>query len=126
MLNSQDALLACKKCYAKTSASTMKYNSTGDYLICAECYEKEHGASKRELPSLGSERMQQSARAQLDRVQYQCTSCKYVFSRRVDVQTSKCPYCNRGTAAPMNPSAFKKDNEQKKEKGLFFDVDDLL
>ncbi len=84
----QKIQMVCKNCSLKVPISKLRYDKTGDGLICYECYEK--------LYALKKERPQVYQSATSDRVKYHCLSCGYKFSRAESFDFGgKCFNCGK-------------------------------
>ena len=135
----QDTMLVCGNCNSTVAVSSVKYNSTGDYLICKKCYNKEHDKIdvdvedeiNAELKKLEVRMPQKKARPMLHhmdyaRVNYQCTHCGYKYSRKKDADYNRqCPYCSKNAVEVLNRSAVE-DVDEDTAPSVFFSVDNLL
>ena len=70
----QNMQILCKRCSLKVPISKMRYDQSGDNLICTSCYERLYKKEEAEKPQV-----YQSAVS--DRVKYNCLSCGFKFSR---------------------------------------------
>ncbi len=123
MLFQEEVLLSCKRCSTKVPKSSVKYNSTGEYLICSPCYAKEHGDVK---TAETKQRTYDPITSNLERVDYECGSCGYNYSRKAGLNfTSNCPYCSRNTVKRKGYDPAK-DEDLTQKPGLFWNVDQLF
>ncbi len=122
-------MLTCGNCGARTQMNTMRYNLSGNKLICQNCIEKERSGLKPGTTHSMSARLRQEqmmqktassipartvrAAAQSSEPQqsmhteggegmarYVCRSCHFKFSRKRDMDITSCPYCGRGSVSP--------------------------
>jgi hypothetical protein len=123
LLFQEEVLLSCKRCSTKVPKSSVKYNSTGEFLICSPCYAKEHGG---EIKSETKQRVYDPIATNLERVDYECTSCGYNYSRKAGLSFAlSCPYCSRNSVKRKGYDPAK-DEELSQEPGLFWNVDKLF
>ena len=88
----QNTQIMCKRCSSKVPISKMRYDKTGNNLICNSCYGKLYNPPPEEKKS----EVYQSAVS--DRVKYHCLSCGYKFSRAEGFSFGgKCFNCGKQT-----------------------------
>ena len=87
----------------------MRYNFSGNRLICQSCLEKERGAIKPGTTQSGSARLQREMSAAAGHAAassgsgmsaYYCRSCHFKFSRKKDFTVSTCPFCGKDSVSP--------------------------
>ena len=135
----QDTLLICGNCNNPEAVSSMKYNRTGEFLICKTCYNKEHNkldpkvetAIKEEIKELEilpqkKTTVRSFQHVGFERLAYQCTHCGYKFSRKKEIDfNGQCPYCGKFTSEMADPRV-EEEAAVDTTPSVFCDVDSLL
>jgi predicted RNA-binding Zn-ribbon protein involved in translation (DUF1610 family) len=102
----ENLLIVCRGCGRKMLMHNMRPDSTGDNMICMDCYKRSSAvkgatatisevAAQRKPVKKTTEKSEKMAR-------YICTSCRYKFSRKASQEVSKCPYCGKTTIVTDN------------------------
>src|SRR3990167_9181786 len=88
----QNMQVMCKRCSSKVPLSKMRYDKSGNNLICGECYVKLY------TPSVEEEKPAVYQSAVSNRVKYNCLSCGFKFSRAEGFSFGgKCFNCGKQT-----------------------------
>ena len=130
----QETLLVCGNCNETVPVSTMKYNSSADFLICGSCYNKEHGICETEQ-TVSVETKEPVVKKQVvitttdhlgyERISFQCTHCGYKSSRKKEAHfNTQCPYCGRSTAEAMHKPTAEEVVEGAS--GIFRNIDSMF
>ncbi|MGV8140819.1 MAG: hypothetical protein ACP5NW_00085, partial [Candidatus Woesearchaeota archaeon] len=94
-MTSENLLIVCRSCGRKVLMHNMRPDSSGENMICMDCYNRVSPAKTMSISEAAAEQVQKSVkkpeRAE-KMIKYICTSCKYKFSRKETQQVSKCPY----------------------------------
>ena len=91
MINIKENLISCSKCKSRVPLNDLKADKEGKKWICTSCYGMQHPvAQKAAEKSFNTPRMEN-----LDKkFRYQCTACKYLFTRNSEFR-GLCPYCSK-------------------------------
>ncbi len=88
MMPNQDIIISCTRCTINVPIAQTTYNNGGKSLICFNCYNQVVKGS-------GPERIMQNADLP-ERVNYNCLSCGFKFSRGASFQFGgKCFNCGK-------------------------------
>jgi hypothetical protein len=81
----------CDKCGNKTPLEQMDHSKDGKKLLCLDCLNREKGIYTASI------KKPIEAPKPVEMTKYQCSHCKYSFSRKKDLEVKTCPYCSRET-----------------------------
>lgn len=91
-------MMRCGICNAKSEVGNMRYHKSGEYLICASCYEKQ-SPLKSTVKSGSSFKEPEMKQPRQDKVAYRCRNCGYSFTRASDHAVLLCPYCGKDSVS---------------------------
>jgi len=112
MLMANDNLISCSKCKGRVPLNDLRADKGGKSWICLSCYSVQHPnlrepsmplnsqkqfmqKSVQEKPRAATENPKPSVMSQiLKKYNYQCSGCKYKFSRNVEYN-GLCPFCGK-------------------------------
>lgn len=105
-------MLTCGSCGARTPMNSMRYNLSGNKLICPGCVDKERSSIKpgttasvrlRSTPSRSAVSIEEAGTGQpsqsVGMASYYCRSCQFRFARKKGMEVTACPYCGRQNIA---------------------------
>jgi DNA-directed RNA polymerase subunit RPC12/RpoP len=99
-MTSENLLIICRSCGRKVLMHNMRPDSTGENMICIDCYKRSSPTKTMSISEAAAEQTQKVVRKP-ERTEkmtkYICTSCKYKFSRKEHQEVVKCPYCSKTT-----------------------------
>ena len=94
MIPNQDIIISCTKCTLNVPIAQTTYDRNGKNLICFSCYN---------LVAKGGSPEKIIQNAQVERVNYECLSCHFKFSRNAEFQFGgKCFNCGKKAVQAEN------------------------
>jgi DNA-directed RNA polymerase subunit RPC12/RpoP len=97
-MTSENLLIVCRSCGRKVLMHNMRPDSTGENMICVDCYRRNSPAKTMSISEAAAEQtpkpVKRPERTE-KMVKYICTACKYKFSRKETQEVNKCPYCEK-------------------------------
>ncbi len=90
----QTTPVVCRACERKVTMGQIKFDETRKQFVCQNCYNATHPAKKTdEKPSFEARNQENRKTVEETMEKYNCTKCKYYFSRKKGKEVSACPYC---------------------------------
>lgn len=96
MIINKDNLISCSKCKTRVPLNDLRADKEGKKWICTSCYSLQHPILNQQKGKLEYEKPINTPR-NIDsnkKFRYQCTGCKYIFSRNTEY-LGICPYCSK-------------------------------
>lgn len=97
-MDDENLLIVCRICGRKILMHNMRPDSTGENMVCVDCYKRSSPTktmSISEAAAAQSQPVRKPVEHKEPMVKYLCTSCKYKFSRKQSQEVGKCPYCGK-------------------------------
>lgn len=98
-MTSENLLIVCRSCGRKVLMHNMRPDSTGENMICIDCYKRNSPSKTMSISEAAAEQTIKLSTKKPERTEkmkkYICTSCKYKFSRKETQEVHKCPYCGK-------------------------------
>ncbi|HEY9701378.1 MAG TPA: hypothetical protein V6C58_02975 [Allocoleopsis sp.] len=99
-MTSDNLLIVCRSCGRKVLMHNMRPDSTGENMVCVDCYKKASQTQPRYVSlkeaAAEAEKPKKPVSTSKEPVNhYICTGCKYKFSKKVSQEVNKCPYCGK-------------------------------
>ena len=127
-MDNENMLIVCRSCGRKVLMHNMRPDSSGENMICIDCYKRSDGgkmsiqqAAKHGIENDPYQPTKAAAKPKTEKsekmIKYICPDCKYKFSRKASQEVAKCPYCGKsnmvidnqlGAEKLINDSANKK------------------
>ncbi|MGE0793107.1 MAG: hypothetical protein AB7V77_02940 [Candidatus Woesearchaeota archaeon] len=86
-----DLSTKCSKCGKAMALGEIRAMPEGKGFICRSCLEGVGASPTTHLNKPKDDKI--SAKTFFEKREYECTKCKYKFSRNADHFVEKCPYC---------------------------------
>jgi len=100
-MTSENLLIVCRSCGRKVLMHNMRPDSTGENMICVDCYKRNSPTKTMSISEAAAEQTIKLAPKKPERTEkmnkYICTACKYKFSRKETQEVRKCPYCGKNS-----------------------------
>ncbi|MGV8171359.1 MAG: hypothetical protein ACP5OA_01565 [Candidatus Woesearchaeota archaeon] len=99
-MDTENLLIVCRSCGRKVLMHNMRPDSTGENMICVDCYKRNSPAKTMSISEAAAEKAPKPVKKtehSEKMIKYICTSCKYKFSRKETQEVAKCPYCSKNT-----------------------------
>ncbi len=95
----KEILITCTMCKQKFSMKDLKYDKSGENLVCDDCFDSSRSPEEatRDMKKLDPAKLEKTGPrnfTQQTTTKYICMSCQYKFIRQKDYEVFKCPYCN--------------------------------
>lgn len=119
-MDSDNLLIVCRSCGRKVLMHNMRPDSTGENMVCVDCYKRNSPSKTMSISEAAAEQSPKLARKVVERTEpmmkYICTNCKYKFSRKQSQEVSKCPYCGKNTIVLDNQLGAEKLLKESNDK----------
>jgi DNA-directed RNA polymerase subunit RPC12/RpoP len=122
-MDDENLLIVCRSCGRKILMHNMRPDSTGENMICVDCYKRNSPSKTMSISEKAAELtpkpLKKTSEKSEPMMKYICTSCKYKFSRKQSQEVTKCPYCGKNTIVLDNQlgadKLLKESNDKKFE-----------
>jgi DNA-directed RNA polymerase subunit RPC12/RpoP len=119
-MTSENLLIVCRSCGRKILMHNMRPDSTGENMICMDCYKRSSPSKTMSISEVAAEQapkiVKKSEKTE-KMVKYICTACKYKFSRKENQEVAKCPYCSKNAIivdSGLGADKLLKDSQEKR------------
>lgn len=110
-MDTSNLLIVCRSCGRKVLMHNMRPDSSGENMICNDCYKRSSPNKSMSISEAAAEQTpkpKKSSEKTEKMVKYVCTSCRYKFSRKASQEVSKCPYCGKTSIVVDNDLGAEK------------------
>ncbi|HYD03878.1 MAG TPA: hypothetical protein VEC16_06300 [Alphaproteobacteria bacterium] len=116
-MSSDNLLIVCRSCGRKVLMHNMRPDSTGENMVCIDCYKKNNSSRTVSISEAAAEVSRPAKKPVSNErmIKYICTGCKYKFQKKESVPVNKCPYCGK--------TSIVQDNELGADKLLHDSLD---